>query len=114
MHTAYVARVAGLMFLVTIRLVDCFWLVLLLAFRKNAVNQRQHLCAFGGGQLCNVVHQLLAQIGADRIAVAMRACIIGTVCGCFGWCGRCHDYLLYVGRWRGAWLMPSAGRWVFA
>ena len=64
------------MFLVALGLVGCFWLALLIAFRKDAVNQRQHLGAFGGGKLGDLRHQLVAQIGAGRIAMAMRACII--------------------------------------
>ena len=70
------ARVAELMFLVPLGLIDCFWLALLLAFRKNTGNQRQHLGALGEGKLGDMRYQLVAQIGADRVAVAMRAYII--------------------------------------
>ena len=70
------ARVAGLMFLIAFGLNDCFWLALLIAFSENTVNQRQHFRPFGGGDLRNMLYQLLAQIGAGRVAMVMRACFI--------------------------------------
>ena len=67
---------AGLAFPAALGLACCFWLALLIAFRKNAITQRKHLCALSRGKLRDVMHQLLAQIGASRVAVAVRACFI--------------------------------------
>ena len=71
-----VAKVVGLMLLVAFSLIACFWLALLLASRKDTVNQCKNLCALSRGKLRDMRHQLLAQIGAGRVAVAVWACII--------------------------------------
>jgi hypothetical protein len=83
-QTAAVAEVEGLMILVALGLTGCFWLAPLIAFRKNAINQRKYLCSLSRGHLRDMRHKLLAQIGASRVALVMRACLISTVCGCIG------------------------------
>lgn len=70
------ASVEGLIFLFAFGMAGWLWLALLLAVRKNTGNQRQHLGVLGEGKLGDMRHQLVAQIGADRVAVAMRAYII--------------------------------------